>query len=149
MLIMNFYSRHIGFVSLSLLSLLFVGCAEEQRMNLSEATLKGKVTYNGKPVPYALVVVQGGSQSSTANADDEGNYSVPNAPVGEVRIGVNTAAGRGNMMSATMAAAQTKDKSIKPTFVDVPAKFFDPNTSGLTATVSNSKGENSFDIVIK
>lgn len=124
------------------------GCSDEQRLVLPEGTLQGKILYKGKPVPYALVVVNSGQNSSTGNADDEGNYVVKNVGAGEVQIGVNTDAGRGNMMSATMAAAQTGDKSLKPSFVDLPKKFFDPTTSGLVAKVENGTGVNSFDIVI-
>lgn len=128
----------------------FSGCAEEQRLVLSDASLKGKITYKGKSVPYALVIVMGGGgTSATGNADADGNYTIEHAPTGEVKIGVNTEAGKGNMMSATMAAAQGGDKSAKPTFVDVPAKFFDATTSGITANVTDSKGANTFDIDIK
>ena len=125
------------------------GCSQEEALVLSDASLKGKVTYKGKPVPYALIIVMGQKGTATINADDSGNYSVDHVEVGEVKIGVNTDAGRGHMMSATMAAAQTKDKSLKPTFVDVPKKFHDPTTSGLTFTVTQAKGATDHDITIE
>lgn len=131
------------------LFLCFVGCSGEERLVLPEATLKGTVTYNGKKVPYALVIVSGTKTNSTANADAEGNYSVVNVAAEELRIGVNSEAGRGAMMGAMMASAQSKDKSKKPDFVDVPKKFFDPTTSGITTTVSDPKGTTTFDIVLK
>lgn len=131
------------------LILCFVGCSGEERLVLPEATLKGTVTYNGKKVPYALVIVSGTKTNSTANADAEGNYSVVNVAAEELRIGVNSEAGRGAMMGAMMASAQSKDKSKKPDFVDVPKKFFDPTTSGITTTVSDPKGTTTFDIVLK
>ncbi|XZE36909.1 hypothetical protein SH501x_002496 [Pirellulaceae bacterium SH501] len=136
-------------IFLCLFLITLAGCSDEQRLVLPEGTLKGKILYKGKPVPYALVVVNSGQNSSTGNADDEGNYEVKNVAAGEVLIGVNTDAGRGNMMSATMAAAQTGDKSKKPTFVDLPKKFFDPTTSGIVAKIDNAKGENQFDIEIQ
>lgn len=122
---------------------------EEQRLVLSKATLTGKITYKGKPVPYALVILVGDSSSSTGAADASGNYTVPYAPVGKVRVGVNTAAGRGMLMSATMAASQSGDKSAKPSFLDIPQKFFDPTTSGVTADVKDVKEPNTFDIVLQ
>jgi hypothetical protein len=134
--------------TLLLAPLLFCGCSQEQALVLSDATLSGKILYKGKPVPYALVIVMGTSSTATANADDSGNYSVEHAPVGEVKIGVNTDAGRGHMMSATMAAGQTKDKSLKPTFVDLPKKFHDPTTSGLTLTITEAKGVTTKDIEV-
>ena len=145
--------KHLSSFNLIVLAIFlmsFSGCAEEQRLVLSDASLKGKITYKGKSVPYALVIVMGGGgTSATGNADADGNYTIEHAPTGEVKIGVNTEAGKGNMMSATMAAAQGGDKSAKPTFVDVPAKFFDATTSGITANVTDSKGANTFDIDIK
>jgi hypothetical protein len=122
---------------------------EEVRLVLSDASLKGKVSYKGKPVPYALVILVGDDASATGNADADGNYFVPYAPVGTVKVGVNTAAGRGMMMSAVMASAQSGDKSSKPKFLDVPPKFFDPSTSGLTVKVEDSKKTSLCDIKIE
>lgn len=147
---MNQHSNVFAHLSLAILLVAFSGCAEEQKLVLSDASLKGKISYKGKTVPYALVIATGGGgASATGNADEEGNYKIEHVPTGEVKIGVNTDAGKGNMMGAKMAAAQGGDKSALPTFVDVPKNFFDPNTSAITTTVSNAKGENSFDIVIK
>ena len=126
-----------------------IGCSGEQRLVLPEATLKGTVSYNGKKVPYALIIVSGTKTNSTANADANGNYTVVNVAAEELRIGVNSEAGRGAMMGAMMAASQSGDKSKKPDFVDVPKKFFDPSTSGITTTVTDPKGTTSFDIVLK
>ncbi len=116
---------------------------------MSDAKLKGKITYKGKPVPYALVIVSNKDSSAAGPADAYGDYTVDHAPVGDVLIGVNTAAGRGMMMSAVMAAAYTKDKGAKPTFVDIPDKYFDPMASGITAKVTNPKSDNNFDIDLK
>jgi hypothetical protein len=144
--------QHTGrnaFFVLMLAILSFSGCAEEQRLALPEASLKGKVTFKGKPVPYALIVITGRAGSATGNADADGNYVIERVYPGEVEVGVNTDAGKGNMMGASMAAAQGGDKSAKPTFVDVPSKYFDPTTSGIKTTVPKEKGETVFDIVIK
>ena len=122
---------------------------EERRLILSKASLKGKITYRGKPVPYALVILVGGDLSSTGAADAHGNYTVSYAPVGKVSVGVNTVAGRRMMMSATMAASQGGDNSATPSFLDVPEKFFDPKTSGITADVKDIKEPNTFDIDVK
>ncbi len=122
---------------------------EEVRMILSDAKLSGKITYKGKPVPYALVIVSNEQSSSTGPADAHGNYVVEHAPVGNVQIGVNTDAGQGMMMSAVMAAKFDKDSNEKPSFVNIPAKYFDPKRSGITAQVTNPTDTNSFDIVIK
>ena len=141
-----------GVLILSLALSLVLGCSGEQKLVLSEAKLEGSITYKGKPVPYALVIVSAdvkgaGSGSGTSGfADKSGKYVVDNVPTGLVKLAINTDAGRGNMMSASMAAAQGGDKSAAPVFIDVPKKFFDPATSGISTTVDNPKGTTSFDI---
>jgi hypothetical protein len=123
--------------------------SDEEPMILSKASLQGKVTYRGKPVPHALIIVTGDQTSSTGTADVDGNYFVQYAPVGNVRIGVNTDAARGMMMGAIMSASMSGDRSGMPTFVDVPAKYFAPETSGISAEVTNKKGLNDFNIELK
>ena len=122
---------------------------EEQRLILSDASLKGKILYKGKAVPYAMVILIDGKTSATGSADAQGNYFVQYAPVGKVQVGVNTNAGRGMMMSAVMSAANEKDGAVKPKFVDLPTKYFNPESSGLVAEVTDSQEATIFDIVIE
>jgi len=122
---------------------------DEVPLILSKASLKGKVTFQGKPVPHALIIVSAESSSSSGTADAQGNYFVQYAPAGSVKIGVNTVAGRGMMTGAMMSAAVSGNKSAAPQFVDVPEKFFAPETSGITAQLANQEGLNAFDIDIK
>jgi hypothetical protein len=68
-----------------------------------------------------------------------------NVPLGEVAIGVNPGAARGEFMSKVMAESKGKAKGT-PRFVDVPAKYHEPETSGLKTTIN--KGANTFNIVI-
>ena len=103
------------------------------------ATLEGTVEYDGAKVPMALVIVaapQAGGVSMTAFADAEGNYRVENVPLGEVRIGVNTDATKGQMKGQAMAQTDPKaggKKLTLPKIVEVPKKYHTPETSGLTA----------------
>ena len=139
-----------GFVlSLGVLCLFGLGCSGVERIELPESSLQGTITYKGKPVPYALVVVSSGGVAAQGFADESGAYLVENCPAGDVSIGVNTDAGRGNMMSAVMAAQVGGEKSKTPTFVDVPKKYFDPTGSGITTTLSDPEGINTFDIKIE
>lgn len=126
---------------------LLSGCSGEERIQFPEATLEGKITYRGKPVPHALVIVTGGMQSAQGNADAQGNYRVDRVPSGEIQIGVNTDAGRGMMMGEVMAARQTG--SAPPDFVDIPSKFFDPTTSEISTIIQDPKGVTTFDIQLK
>jgi hypothetical protein len=126
-----------------------------ERLELSDATMEGTITYKGEPVPYALVIVTNsggpggvGGSSATGNAAKDGTYRVEHAPLGLVEVAVNTDAGRGMMMSDVMAASQSKDKGkAAAKFVAVPEKFHNPTTSGITTTVVD--GPNKFDIEIK
>jgi hypothetical protein len=117
------------------------------------ATLEGTITYNNQRVPLALVIVASKSSSATGKADEEGNYKVENAPLGEVEIGVNTDAAKGELMSRTMAGAykgpdgKGGGKVAAPKIVEVPSKFFNPESSGLKTTVN--KGANTFDLTLK
>lgn len=122
---------------------------DEEPLILSKASLQGKVTYRGKPVPHALVIVSNEQSSSSGTADAEGNYFVQYAPVGNVRIGVNTEAGRGMMRGAMMSASMSGERSSMPSFVDVPRKFFAPETSGISAELTNRTGLNELDIELK
>ncbi|WP_460165422.1 carboxypeptidase-like regulatory domain-containing protein [Thermostilla marina] len=126
-----------------------ISCSDTERLDLPNATLEGTITYKGQPVPYALVVVvpkAGGELSATGNADREGHYKVEYVPVGEVLIGVNTEAGKGIAMEEAMAAAQGPGAPPMPKMVEIPQKFFEPSTSGITTTIQ--EGANTFDIVI-
>jgi hypothetical protein len=114
------------------------------------ATLTGKVTYGNEPVPMALVIVaQTGGGSATAFADDDGNFKVENVPVGDVLIAVNTDATKGQMTGRAMAGTDPKakgKKTVTPKLVEVPKKYHNPDTSGLTT--KTQQGANQYDITI-
>jgi hypothetical protein len=119
------------------------------------ATLVGTVKYGAEDVNFALVVVQGADGSASAGRiDEDGVYHIPNVPLGEVRVGVNTAAGRGEFQTAAMRAGamsgspegKTGRKKVNVRFVDLPAKYIDPSSSGLATSVN--RGENTYHISI-
>ena len=114
------------------------------------ATLEGRVTYGDQPVPMALVIVaQTGGGSATAFANDDGYFKVENVPVGDVLIGVNTDATKGQMTGRAMAGTDPNVKGKKvvtPKLVEVPKKYHNPDTSGLTT--KTQKGTNQYDIKV-
>jgi hypothetical protein len=124
-----------------------LSCSDVEPLELSDATLEGAVTYKGEPVPYALVIVAGERTSATGKAGSDGTYTVPSAPLGLVTIAVNTDAGRGMMMSAARAGQHGDSSKPAAKFIDVPKKYHNPSTSGITTTVL--EGTNKFDIKIK
>jgi hypothetical protein len=103
------------------------------------------VSYGKDRVGAALVVAQNASGSATAFVDEDGRFTLTNVPLGEVGIGVNTKAGKGQAMGKLMAQTQGKAKA-PPRVIDVPDKYADPVKSGLKTTINS--GENDFDVVI-
>lgn len=125
--------------------------SEEERLILTDASLKGKVMYKGKPIPFALVILTSNGYSATGAADAFGNFFVDHAPIGEVSVGVNTEAAKGMMMSARMAAAHAPKGSAEPPPppIDVPKKFFAPETSGVFVRIDDARKTTEKDIELK
>jgi hypothetical protein len=129
------------------LGLVLAGCPPRgRRLPETGATLEGTVTYGTTKVEVGLVIVQGEGAASTAFIGEDGRYKVENVPLGTVHLAVNTEAGKGELMSKTMARSQGKAAVPLPKVIGVPARYADPTTSGITTTIS--KGENKYDIVI-
>jgi hypothetical protein len=128
------------------LALLAASCGERgERLPETGASLEGTITYGGVRVPFAMVTVMGENGMATGHVGDDGRYQIANVPLGEVRIGVNTMAAKGEYVSRVMAESRGRGKALSK-FIDVPAKYHDPETSGLRTAVS--KGVNTFEIVI-
>jgi hypothetical protein len=130
-----------------------IGCTGSYEVRLPEtgASLEGTVTLGEEKVQFAQVTVMGEKSSATANVQ-EGRYKIENVPLGAVRIAVNTEAARGDFISQTMAHSYKGPGSkgggtgARPRFVNVPNKYWEPETSGVTTTVK--KGANTFDIAL-
>ena len=118
-----------------------LGCSPyESRLSETGATLEGEVKYGAEKVPMALVVVVGPKGQATGQIEEGGRYKVENAPLGEVNIGVNTDAMKGQMISQQMASSykgpgKGGSRAPAPRFVAVPAKYWEPETSGVTTTI--------------
>ena len=133
-------------------ALLASSCGESgERHPETGATLEGTITKGGEQVPFALVIVVGQGASATGKVGEDGRYKVENAPLGEVKVGVNTDAGMGDYKSYTMSQTYQGPESKKAKratlkFVEVPKKYHDPETSELKTSIN--KGPNTYDIVI-
>jgi len=147
--------RTVALAAVALAAVAAASCSPqgpEVPLEETGVTLEGNITYGGQPVPLAAVTVlpAGGGAGATGFADDDGHFKVLNVPVGEVKIGVNSDAARGPMMGRAMAGTDPKAKGGKraalPKLIDLPRKYQDAETSGITTTVT--KGANKFDIVI-
>jgi hypothetical protein len=134
-------------------ALCLASCLERgERLPESGATLEGTVKYGTEAVPYALVIVVGDKTSSSGKIGEDGRYKVENCPVGEVKVAVNTDAGKGDYMTAVMSGGSYQGPTAKTAkkatlkFVEVPKQYHDPETTPLKRTVS--KGPNTYDIAI-
>ena len=132
--------------------LLLAGCEPyEARLPESGATLEGTVTMGGTPVPAAMIILAGKEGGATGNVSSDGKFKIENAPLGVVKIGINTEAAKGQMVGEAMARAAQASKggapaAPLPTVRDVPAKYQNPDTSEITTTIQ--KGPNTYNIVI-
>lgn len=140
---------------LLLLSVFFVaGCGQvAHEIPDTGATLEGAITLNGKPIPLALIIVRSENATSDFVVREEGKYKVPSVPLGLVKIGVDTEAMRGEVISRSMANAYKgpdgkikEEQAKKLKFIPVPIKYADPDTSGLVFEIK--KGSNTFDIIL-
>jgi hypothetical protein len=128
-----------------LVGLTLAGCSGKyEKYEESGATLDGTVTYGKDQIQVALVIAQGANGSAQGFIDDDGHYHLTNVPLGQVNIGVNTQAGKGQLTSKLMA--QRGGTARTPKVIDVPDKFANPGTSGIKTNIE--KGENKFDVVI-
>jgi hypothetical protein len=148
------HSRRFAVLCLFLSLPLFSACGvRESKLEESGATLTGTITYQGAQLEFAQVTARQGDKNAQGIIGADGKYKIENAPIGEVTIGVNTAAQQGAFTAKQMAAGAANvdpnapKKISMPKFVNVPEKFFDPASSGLKTTVQ--KGDNTYDIKIE
>jgi hypothetical protein len=140
-------TQRLATLAVAGLVLFLAGCGPGgRRLPETGATLEGTVTYGKEKVMVAMVIIQGESGASTAFLRDDGSYRAENVPLGTVHIAVNTEAGKGDFQGKLMARSQGQGQAPLPKLIDVPAKYADPNNSGITTTIN--KGENKYDIVI-
>jgi hypothetical protein len=155
-------------VALAALAVALGGCART-------ASVSGRVTFNGKPLPMGRITFLGSDgRASDPGTIDEGRYEVTNAPRGECRIKIETqylvqmtammagmsgrggrsgAADRGRQQFAEkMGQFQSEDRkklqeTVASAYVEIPTKYEDPDKSGLTFTVALSGNVCNLDLV--
>ena len=127
----------------------------------ARAVVKGKVTIGEKHLTAGTVAFfADGNRSGSGRIDEEGNYTISDAPIGDCKVTVSVPKmGMAGMMGAKkdMAGSPTKmqdpndpEKNMTAPAIDpkkivpIPDKYADAATSGLTFKVE--KGDNTFDI---
>jgi hypothetical protein len=111
----------------------------------AEGQVKGRVTYQGQPLPSGDVMFLAADGSKvSAGISSEGEYRIAKIPAGLARIGVvsHPRVPKGLQQPShpnPQAAAAPPEKP-----VTIPMHYNKPETSGLTCDVRN--GENTHDI---
>jgi hypothetical protein len=134
---------------LCLAALLAAGCGK------TTAQVSGKVTYRGRPVTSGAVTFLGkdGKAGDTGQIQADGSYVVARAPVGPVTIAVVTPPPPDYSQAASQGGSLAADEEVKAGLaraarhVAVPAKYRNPQESGLTFEVR--PGPNAHDIDLK
>jgi hypothetical protein len=108
----------------------------------ARTTVAGKVNYKGQAVPTGTVAFVSGSTVTTGNIQN-GQYSIPNVPVGENQISVTTppapSAGQQMQMKQKVEGKSLTTEQVKS--ITIPAKYARPESSGLTYTATSEKNQ--------
>jgi hypothetical protein len=136
-----------GLLLVLLLLPLAIGCGGQ-----AKGTVSGKVTYQGKPLSSGIVsFVSEAGAPHYADIESDGSYRMVNAPVGPVRIGVQSKPKQSASPSPRMPRSREDfvkvESDMKAKESILPDKYTDPNKSDLTYTVT--KGKQQFDIDLK
>jgi hypothetical protein len=140
--------RLASLAALAALTALAAGCGK------SSGTISGKVTYQGKPLPYGsvqFISASGLALVGVIESDGSGSYSIPNVPVGKAQISVTCQDPKyADFMKQLSASARDKSiprpKGSPDQFNLIPGKYFDPSTSGLSCEVKG--GQQTHDITL-
>jgi hypothetical protein len=111
------------------------------------ASVSGKVTYNGKPVPkgtISFVPVSGNGRNAVGELGPDGSYKLQTETTGDgAELGDYTV----TVSAHDEEVLQYIPKTPLPPKLLAPAKYENPKTSDLKATVK--KGSNSFPFELK
>lgn len=122
------------------------GCTSDRR-----ATVSGKVTYLDKPLPGGTVVFvpeDKDKMGDRAPIQPDGTYTTSGVPFGKMKVAVEpgTKGGTGMPKGAKMPSSDKDEKKLPlqyskdqpDTYVDIPGRYRNPATSGLSVDVDSS-----------
>jgi hypothetical protein len=114
-----------------------LAAAQDKKPEAKGEEVSGKVTFNGKPLPSGTVtfVSKDGKTTVAGAIAEDGTYRVI-LPGGEYGVAITTAPQK--------KKDDPKDPPKKVPVFQIPAKYGDVKTSGITYKVA--KGKQSFDI---
>lgn len=143
---------NVGFSFKAVLTaaVLFLCGCDGTRIRPSVDKVSGTVRLNDKIVNYGSVIFRDANgQERKVFIDSNGNYSVVNPPLGEVRVMVRTGPPPTAIVAAPASGGAKSPAPVADGFkrILLPAKYADPDTTDLLYTVGS--GEHEFDINMK
>lgn len=137
-----------GFAVGLLASLFLLGCGQS---GPPRATVTGQVKYKGEPLPMGSITFVGENNVVASAPIQNGSYTMPNAPVGKVKIAITTPTitpQDQKQFKQVIEGKTTGGATPPPKMVPVPEKYTNPETSTLTYTVTTDPKQ-SHDIELK
>lgn len=106
------------------------GCSPQRAQRADRAIASGTVTYKGKPLGGGIITfaASGTSNTSSGMLKADGTYYIEDVPVGENNITIDP---------------ETIKPNLGSRYVQIPAKYLQATTSGLTSKIE--LGENTAD----
>jgi hypothetical protein len=113
------------------------GCSDQGK----KVTINGTISYRGQPVPSGILRFVGLEGAySAAVIQPDGTFIITDVVPGEVKVGVmESPQGSGSSGGKTSPAAKA------PTF-SLPGKYQNPESSGLTYTITSETRQLNIDI---
>jgi hypothetical protein len=117
-----------GFLSLVAIVVSVPGCGTKE----AKLTIRGTVSYKGKPLSGGMLKLVGrnGASLSAAPIQKDGTFIMTDVAVGEVNASILATPGTPDRSGAKT----TSDHKITP--ADLPEKYQDPEKSGLQYTIT-------------
>lgn len=148
--------RVLAFCSIIPVVLLVTGCGGGPDDAPSLVSATGVVLYKGEPVSGANVTfIVENAPIASGSTDAEGKFSMttggrPGAPLGNAKVAISkasaSAAATSNMTAEDMAKMAAQGQmSLGTTKEELPAKYAQPDKSGLVATLDPDGAKNVFE----
>jgi hypothetical protein len=148
-------------VACGMFLVLGLGCSGGSRSGTTQegtgGKLTGKVTFAGKPVTGGMMkLYPAKGEPIPCMIGPDGIYASPsNLPSGQMAVSIDTesaktgegGAGGGREAKFTdPEMARLMGQLKKPRYVEIPAKYKDPSTSGLSVTITKGEQTKDFDL---
>lgn len=133
--------RSRSVAKVALFALLAIGCGR--------GDVAGKVTYNGKPLVWGTVQMEGSDKLvKYGNIETDGTFLVEDLPTGEAKVAVSSI----NPNSSDFQVRGTENRPAKPRpqikgWFPIPAEYQDLSKAKLSYTVK--RGQNTYEIDLK